>query len=279
MVGKIWLPASCLHCSVCDWEGSCAWQQVQLPVGTTVLIVFCQCYNLCASPLTLKDLLANALDLMKLEKIEFSGFKGKALSQQVLDMHEEFQEAYKVFAERTYDCLDLTNAVGGTGLWELQHHVLVSKAVMKNWPTRTPTDSFPPLPSFCYDLISHSGENTVTGSTGPADIRELLQAHTWHVLPVQDLRPVQLGCLDFCAFCTRFYSMWCFLGCVNCTNIHIILFPSSQFLDCLMKASSGNLRGCLCSSCCSHDVWCSWHSRILCLNSHSALIKGSFPNL
>uniref|UniRef100_A0A669PYI5 Dynein axonemal heavy chain 9 n=1 Tax=Phasianus colchicus TaxID=9054 RepID=A0A669PYI5_PHACC len=56
-----------------------------------------------------EDLLSNALDLMKLEKIEFSGFKGKALSQKVLDMHEEFQEAYKVFAERTYDCLDLTN--------------------------------------------------------------------------------------------------------------------------------------------------------------------------
>uniref|UniRef100_A0A803YDF7 Dynein axonemal heavy chain 9 n=1 Tax=Meleagris gallopavo TaxID=9103 RepID=A0A803YDF7_MELGA len=55
-----------------------------------------------------EDLLANALDLMKLEKIEFSGFKGKALSQKVLDMHEEFQEAYRVFAERTYDCLDLT---------------------------------------------------------------------------------------------------------------------------------------------------------------------------
>uniref|UniRef100_A0A8C3LGS3 Dynein axonemal heavy chain 9 n=1 Tax=Chrysolophus pictus TaxID=9089 RepID=A0A8C3LGS3_CHRPC len=61
-----------------------------------------------------EDLLSNALDLMKLEKIEFSGFKGKALSQKVLDMHEEFQEAYKVFAERTYDCLDLTNAVGAT---------------------------------------------------------------------------------------------------------------------------------------------------------------------
>uniref|UniRef100_A0A8C2YH93 Dynein axonemal heavy chain 9 n=1 Tax=Coturnix japonica TaxID=93934 RepID=A0A8C2YH93_COTJA len=59
-----------------------------------------------------EDLLMNALDLMKLEKIEFSGFKGKALSQQVLDMHEEFQEAYGVFAERTYDCLDLTNVVG-----------------------------------------------------------------------------------------------------------------------------------------------------------------------
>ncbi|XP_054702769.1 dynein axonemal heavy chain 9 isoform X1 [Grus americana] len=56
-----------------------------------------------------EDLLATALDLMKLEKIEFSGIKGKALGQQVLDMYEEFQEAYKVFAERTYDCLDLTN--------------------------------------------------------------------------------------------------------------------------------------------------------------------------
>ncbi|XP_074463654.1 dynein axonemal heavy chain 9 isoform X3 [Larus michahellis] len=56
-----------------------------------------------------EDLLTTALDLMKLEKIEFSGIKGKALGQQVLDMYEEFQEAYKVFAERTYDCLDLTN--------------------------------------------------------------------------------------------------------------------------------------------------------------------------
>ncbi|XP_065503599.1 dynein axonemal heavy chain 9 [Caloenas nicobarica] len=56
-----------------------------------------------------EDLLATALDLMKLEKIEFSGIKGKTLDQQVLDMYEEFQEAYKVFSERTYDCLDLTN--------------------------------------------------------------------------------------------------------------------------------------------------------------------------
>ncbi|XP_009867872.1 PREDICTED: dynein heavy chain 9, axonemal-like, partial [Apaloderma vittatum] len=56
-----------------------------------------------------EDLLITALDLTKLEKIEFSGIKGKALGQQVLDMYEEFQEAYKVFAERTYDCLDLAN--------------------------------------------------------------------------------------------------------------------------------------------------------------------------
>ncbi|NXD86338.1 DYH9 protein, partial [Halcyon senegalensis] len=43
-----------------------------------------------------ENLLATALDLMKLEKIEFSGIKGKALGQQVLDMYEEFQEVYKV---------------------------------------------------------------------------------------------------------------------------------------------------------------------------------------
>lgn len=273
MVGKIWLPASCLHCSVCDWEGSCAWQQVQLPVGTTVLIVFCQCYNLCASPLTLKDLLANALDLMKLEKIEFSGFKGKALSQQVLDMHEEFQEAYKVFAERTYDCLDLTNAVGGTGLWELQHHVLVSKAVMKNWLTRTPSHLFPP---FVMILSLTLGKTLSLGAL-------VLQTYGSSCRPIPGMS-CQFRTLDQCSWdawiSVHFaHSMWCLLECVNCTNIHIILFPSSQFLDCLMKASSGNLRGCLCSSCCSHDVWCSWHSRILCLNSHSALIKGSFPNL
>ncbi|KAK2528621.1 hypothetical protein Q9233_007592 [Columba guinea] len=77
-----------------------------------------------------EDLLATALDLMKLEKIEFSGIKGKTLGQQVLDMYEEFQEAYKLFSERTYDCLDLTNMVGGTSLWEHQEHVHVSKAAV-----------------------------------------------------------------------------------------------------------------------------------------------------
>ncbi|KAJ7405899.1 dynein axonemal heavy chain 9 [Willisornis vidua] len=56
-----------------------------------------------------KGLLTTALDLTKLEKIEFSGIRGRALGQQVLDMYEEFQEAFKVFAERTYDCLDLAN--------------------------------------------------------------------------------------------------------------------------------------------------------------------------
>lgn len=47
-----------------------------------------------------------ALEFMKLEKIELGGVQGKSLSAQVVSVHEEFQEQYKVFAEGTYDCLD-----------------------------------------------------------------------------------------------------------------------------------------------------------------------------
>uniref|UniRef100_A0A8C3IZN2 DYH9 protein n=1 Tax=Chrysemys picta bellii TaxID=8478 RepID=A0A8C3IZN2_CHRPI len=56
-----------------------------------------------------EDLLATALDIMKLEKLEFSGIRGKALSQQVLSMYEEFQEVYKVLSDQSYDCLDTNN--------------------------------------------------------------------------------------------------------------------------------------------------------------------------
>ncbi|XP_069510616.1 dynein axonemal heavy chain 9 [Ambystoma mexicanum] len=58
---------------------------------------------------TIEDLLMTALDMLKLEKIEFGGIRGKTLSQKVLNMYEEFQELFKIFSERTYDCLDTTN--------------------------------------------------------------------------------------------------------------------------------------------------------------------------
>ncbi|XP_061318003.1 dynein axonemal heavy chain 9-like [Pezoporus flaviventris] len=70
-----------------------------------------------------EDLLATALDLMKLEKMEFSGIKGKALGQQVLDMNENFQEAYKVLTEHSYDCLDLTNTEFVQNALEFQQKV------------------------------------------------------------------------------------------------------------------------------------------------------------
>ncbi|NXO09420.1 DYH9 protein, partial [Oriolus oriolus] len=59
-----------------------------------------------------KGLLTTALDLTQLEKIEFGGVKGKALGQQVLDLHEEFQEGFQAFSERGCGCLDLASAVG-----------------------------------------------------------------------------------------------------------------------------------------------------------------------
>ncbi|XP_038180482.1 dynein heavy chain 9, axonemal [Arvicola amphibius] len=54
-----------------------------------------------------EGLLTTALDFEKLERLEFSGIRGNALSQQVQQMHEEFEEMYKVFLESSYDCLDL----------------------------------------------------------------------------------------------------------------------------------------------------------------------------
>ncbi|XP_036372722.1 dynein heavy chain 9, axonemal [Megalops cyprinoides] len=58
---------------------------------------------------SVEDLLLTALDMMKLEKVEFGGIRGKMLSQQVQCMHEEFLEAYKIFSEKSYDCLDTSN--------------------------------------------------------------------------------------------------------------------------------------------------------------------------
>ncbi|XP_064179132.1 dynein heavy chain 9, axonemal [Anguilla rostrata] len=58
---------------------------------------------------SIENLLLTALDMMKLEKIEFGGIRGKMLSQQVLCMYEEFLETFKVFTEKSYDCLDTTN--------------------------------------------------------------------------------------------------------------------------------------------------------------------------
>uniref|UniRef100_A0A4X2LC28 AAA+ ATPase domain-containing protein n=1 Tax=Vombatus ursinus TaxID=29139 RepID=A0A4X2LC28_VOMUR len=58
-----------------------------------------------------ENLLKTALDFLKLEKLEFSGIRGNALSQQVQSMYEEFQNVYKTFSECSYDCLDLTHTV------------------------------------------------------------------------------------------------------------------------------------------------------------------------
>ncbi|KAK3590847.1 hypothetical protein CHS0354_024585 [Potamilus streckersoni] len=55
---------------------------------------------------TVLELMETAIEFMKLEKVEIGGIKGKVLSQQVLNIFEEFNEAYKVFTEATYNCMD-----------------------------------------------------------------------------------------------------------------------------------------------------------------------------
>uniref|UniRef100_A0A8C4ZK88 Uncharacterized protein n=1 Tax=Gadus morhua TaxID=8049 RepID=A0A8C4ZK88_GADMO len=58
---------------------------------------------------TVEDILLTAMDLLKLEKVEFGGVRGKGLSQQVQCLHLEFLETYKTLTEKPYDCLDLNN--------------------------------------------------------------------------------------------------------------------------------------------------------------------------
>uniref|UniRef100_A0A8C5D1B4 Dynein heavy chain 9, axonemal n=1 Tax=Gadus morhua TaxID=8049 RepID=A0A8C5D1B4_GADMO len=60
---------------------------------------------------TVEDILLTAMDLLKLEKVEFGGVRGKGLSQQVQCLHLEFLETYKTLTEKPYDCLDLNNKV------------------------------------------------------------------------------------------------------------------------------------------------------------------------
>uniref|UniRef100_A0A671VQG9 Dynein axonemal heavy chain 17 n=1 Tax=Sparus aurata TaxID=8175 RepID=A0A671VQG9_SPAAU len=60
---------------------------------------------------TIKDILLTAVDLLKLEKLEIGGVRGRALSQQVQLLHQEFVDTYKFLTEKPYDCLDLNNRV------------------------------------------------------------------------------------------------------------------------------------------------------------------------
>ncbi|WAR03796.1 DYHC-like protein [Mya arenaria] len=69
-------------------------------------LVFARYDKFCERVETVKDLMESALEFMKLEKVELGGIKGKVLSQQVVNIFEEFHAHYKVFTDATYDCLD-----------------------------------------------------------------------------------------------------------------------------------------------------------------------------
>lgn len=49
--------------------------------------------------------------MMKLEKVELGGVRGRALSQQIVQLHEDFLERYKTLTEKSNDCLDVCNVV------------------------------------------------------------------------------------------------------------------------------------------------------------------------
>ena len=58
-----------------------------------------------------QELFVTTIEFFKLEKIEFGGIKGKMLSGEIVTQYEEFQELFKVFTEKSYDCLDPTEEV------------------------------------------------------------------------------------------------------------------------------------------------------------------------
>jgi len=53
----------------------------------------------------------NAVEFMKLEKVEFAGIKGRMLSTQTVAIYEEFNEMYKAFQDVIYDPLEPQDTV------------------------------------------------------------------------------------------------------------------------------------------------------------------------
>lgn len=46
------------------------------------------------------------MDLLRLEKVEIGGVKGKALSSRVVKIFEEFKDEFEKFSNKKYDPLD-----------------------------------------------------------------------------------------------------------------------------------------------------------------------------
>ncbi|OAF71285.1 Axonemal beta dynein heavy chain 17 [Intoshia linei] len=57
----------------------------------------------------LKNLINCACEFTKLEKIELGGIKGRQLGDYVINVFNNFNDHYKIFASVTYDCLDLND--------------------------------------------------------------------------------------------------------------------------------------------------------------------------
>ncbi|CAF0886754.1 unnamed protein product, partial [Adineta ricciae] len=57
----------------------------------------------------IKDLFSTAHAFLKLEKVEIGGVKGRALSMEIIQIYEEFKEAFEKFGSKTYNPLDTKN--------------------------------------------------------------------------------------------------------------------------------------------------------------------------
>ncbi|XP_032397932.1 dynein heavy chain 9, axonemal [Etheostoma spectabile] len=87
-----------------QWNGSCV-----RPWDFSPLLVFSRLDRFINRVRTIEDILLTAVDLLKLEKLEIGGMRGRALSQQVQLLHQEFVDTYRLITEKPYDCLDLDN--------------------------------------------------------------------------------------------------------------------------------------------------------------------------
>lgn len=67
--------------------------------------------HISAKNFAVQTLFADSKDMLRLEKIEFGGIKGKAFSDQVLALFEEFNALFKSVSELNYDPLDTTDKV------------------------------------------------------------------------------------------------------------------------------------------------------------------------
>ncbi|XP_072903303.1 LOW QUALITY PROTEIN: dynein axonemal heavy chain 11 [Hemitrygon akajei] len=56
-----------------------------------------------------EELFITATEFHKLEKIVIGGRRGKALTEEISEIHEEFQECWRVFGDSKYDPLDFNN--------------------------------------------------------------------------------------------------------------------------------------------------------------------------
>ncbi|XP_061561508.1 dynein heavy chain 9, axonemal isoform X3 [Phycodurus eques] len=67
-----------------------------------------------------EDILLTAVGFFKLLKLEIGGVRGRALSQQVQLLHQEFVDHFQVLTEKPYDCLDLNNKEFEKDVWDFK---------------------------------------------------------------------------------------------------------------------------------------------------------------